>query len=492
MALDKIHQADQQLGIALLQSAIAGDLGHRERQAEQQLRGHRQGLAEVVVAEDQRVEQAHGVPGAAHLPAPTLIAEAGHTGFYQVVRAATEPLLAIQRDLIGQHGEPPERAFRKPAMGLVEKMMAEMDLQYARFCHHLGNPARDLDPDTQPAGPVRFVLEGALPAKPVEFLKRYHLYNAVSVGEIETLPRSNRSRDSRLSRIYAAVKGYRQGRISIRGFMRFSREDLDWMMVNDSNLIDNTLPFDDPEAPRPVPLTDHGVEKPEFAGLHQTVLQRIVDLRFARAECDLDFRSAQAEQRFQKLREAYRAEHYAVAHMGTMTLVLPDLFVWYVLQLAASAGLDIDEQELAGRAIDTARRMRRRVAGFHDRHEAVKRARECLALATKLVARMRRLGRPCKRRDLVRGFDDQLIDRHGPLIDRLIEIRVFSQNRKWLCPGPVWETQDLRREDFMEPLEEVPFSITLRLAQAEQSTVEAERRAAEIARLDAEIERLRA
>ena len=419
------------------------------------------------------------------LPAPTLIAEAGHTGFHQAVRAATGPLLEIQRDRIARHGEPDESVFRKPPMSLREKISAVIHWDQSKHIPCLRNPARDLNPDTQPDGPVRFVLEGALPVKPVEYLKRCHLYSALSVAEIETLPSSHRWREARLCRILAAVRGYREGRISIRGFMRFSREDLEWLLANGSSLIVNLLPFEAPEAPRPLPVDSQGAEKPEFADLHQTALRRIVDLRFARAECDVDFRNVQADHRFRKLREGYRSEHRAVAHVDTMSLVLPDLFVWYVLQLAESAGLDIDEQELAGRAIATARRLRRRVAVFHDRRKAARHNRERLALATKLVARMRSLDRRCKRRDLARGFDNQRLDRLGPLIDRLVEIRVFSKNGKLLSMEEAGATRELRREDFMESLQEIPFSVTKRLADAEQATIQA-------AGPDAEIERPRA
>lgn len=438
-----------------------------------------------------------------HLPAPTLIAEAGYTGFYQAVRAAIEPLLAIQRDRIAQHGEPDEKVFRKPPMSLPEKINAEILSDGCRFFPHLRNPARDLVPDKQPAGPVRFVLEGALPAEPVEFLKRCHLYSALSVAEIEKLPVSRRSREARLGRIVRAVSGYHRGLISIRGFMRFTREDLDWMLANDRDLIHMTLPFDVQEAPRPVPPVDQTDEQPAFARFHEATLRRLIDLRFTRAECDadfrsagarrmhttapgptpMDFRSAEAHHWFQKLRERYRSEDYLVAHVDKMCLILPDLFAWYALQLAQSAGLDIDEQELAGHAIAAARRLRRQVAGFYDRHEAVRRARQRLALAPKLVARMRSLNRPCKRRDLARGFDNQRLDRLDPPIDRLVKIGVFSQNAKWLCPGPAWETRILRLEDFMEPPEKVPFSVTLRLTNVEQAKSEA-------AQIDAEIERL--
>lgn len=65
VALNKFHQVEQQPVVALLQTAFAGNLGDRQCKTEQQLRSHRQGLAEVVVAENQWIEQAQWVPDAA-------------------------------------------------------------------------------------------------------------------------------------------------------------------------------------------------------------------------------------------------------------------------------------------------------------------------------------------------------------------------------------------------------------------------------------------
>lgn len=65
LALDQIHKADQQNGVALLQAADARDFEDCQSQPEKQLRCHWQGVAEVVTAKDQRIEQTHRVPDSA-------------------------------------------------------------------------------------------------------------------------------------------------------------------------------------------------------------------------------------------------------------------------------------------------------------------------------------------------------------------------------------------------------------------------------------------
>jgi len=59
---DEMHQADQPGAVALQQAALAGDLEDRQRQPYQQLGDHRQRVAEVAVAQHQRIEQPRRVP----------------------------------------------------------------------------------------------------------------------------------------------------------------------------------------------------------------------------------------------------------------------------------------------------------------------------------------------------------------------------------------------------------------------------------------------
>lgn len=403
------------------------------------------------------------------MPAPTVISTIGNTGFQRAAKGAIESLLPIQQDLLERYGDPVEKpVFKDPATRVKDMIEAEIAKYHARTMPLWRNPAGDMDPDKQPYGPVRFILEGALPAKPVRFLRRCHSYAALALTEIEPLPRSIRSRDARIDLLASMVGGYRNGGVSIRGFMQFAQDYLEWMAANNRDLLVKTLPVESPGDAGEVPSSDGTGEMREFDRLHRRVLRRVLGLRFSRSDCSVDFRNRDAARRFRKLREGYRAENYAVAHLEPASLILPDLFAWYLLQLGKSAYLKIDEMEVAGHAITAARRLRRRVAVFYDRQVAVKRAHERLALATKLVARMRRLDRPCKRRDLARGLDKQRMDRIAPVIDLLVGLGVFTRTSKLLSMSKAGEIRPLRVDDFMEPLLDVPFSATRQLDQAEE------------------------
>ncbi len=307
-----------------------------------------------------------GDPAWRRTPAPTVISTAGDTRFDRAAKAAVEPLLEIQRKLVAEYeGTTPAPVPKDRYQRFHDLMEAALAKDRDRCLPHLKNPARGMDPDRQPDGPVRFVLEGALPAQVIRFLKGCHLYAAVSVAEIERLPRSGRSREARSKVIARLLDGYLHDKVSIRGFMRFTPEDLEWLMVNSPGLIWKTLPVGSADVPGPV-LPAAGTEEAHgFGCLHRDLLRRIVALRFERAECGVDFHSGEAVRRFGELRDRYRAENGAVAHLAAPSVVLPDLLVWYLLQLGQSLWVEIDETEVAVRAIEASRRLRRRVAVFH-------------------------------------------------------------------------------------------------------------------------------
>lgn len=413
-----------------------------------------------------------GMRPSVRIPAPTVISTAGDTRFHGAVLAAIESLYPIQCELVEKYGELMNAPLpKKRRLSASEAFRASLFKQYEQFNSDYKNPAKGMIPDTQRNGPVLFVLEGKVPAKPVKFLKKCHLYSALSVAEIEELPLVDKSRRKRISEIATSMAGRFRGKVTIRGFMRFTNEDLEWMVSNTLLLLTKTLPVESLEVCKPVALASKAKVQ-EFDRLHRTVLRRILELRFSRADCGVDFRCEETGRQFQKLRECYRAEDCAVSHLDRTSVILPDLFVWYLLQLNKSEWLEIDEMEIAEHAIAVARRLRRRVAGFYDRQYAVTRARKRLALATKLVARMQRLAKPCTRRELARGFDDQRIEVIGPVIDWLVSLGVFSKTRKQLSLCVNKEPRVLELDDFMEPLRDVPYSLLCRLDRSEEYQAE--------------------
>jgi len=398
-------------------------------------------------------------------PAPTVFAAAEDEGFYRAIQAATQSLYPIQRELLEKYGEA-AKTYILNKKAQVKRDDLEDPIGHFRRLLQAQNgftskdPTRDMNIDQQQSGPVRFLLEGALPARPFELLKECHLYNAMSVGEIEELPRSPRCRYERISRIAALMNGYRASKVAIRGFMRLPSEGIESIMSEHLYLLCYALPMESPGQPLAVPKMREAGEAEEFDRLHRMALRRVLEMRFGRAECGAEFRSEEAKLRFQALRETYRAQSRGVSHILPASVILPDLFVWYLLQLGKSDWLKIDEIEIAEYAIAVARRLRRRSAAYYDRHVAVLRARKRVVMAGKLVARMSRLAKPCKRRDLARGLDKQKMVVIDPLIDSLIDLGVFTTANGWLRLGKASVDAALNVEDFMEPLTDVPYSLT--------------------------------
>jgi hypothetical protein len=413
-----------------------------------------------------------GTQYAPDIPIPTLVSTAGDTRFSNVAMAAAESLVPIQQELLAKYGDSVAApAPKKPRKSAYERIR-EMGLkQFDAFIFGYNNPAKDMDPATQRNGPVRFIHEGARPAKPYKSLEQYHLYSALSVGTIEELPGRGKARETRIQVLASTIKGYLRGNVSIRGSMQFNEEDLEWMLISRRWFCQwmqfTALPVESLDVCEPDPLANQVEAAQELDRLHRMVLRRILQLRFAKTDCSADFQNEEAGLLFKTLRECYRDEAGAVSHMDQSSLILPDLFVWYLLQLNKSQWIDINEVEIAEHAIAAARRLRQRVAAFHDRYIALHLARKRLALATKIVARMKRLQGPCKQRDIARGLDDQRTEVIDPVISKLVALGVIADKaKKYLLVGSK-NPREFQLNDFMEPIEDVPYSLVRRIALAE-------------------------
>ena len=411
------------------------------------------------------------------IPAPTLIAPREDQGFFLAVKASVKSLYSIQQDLLTQHGKvemPPEPVPKKRRRLTPEERRENLSRQflkqYPAFRHSGPDPqGRDINPDKQERGYVRFLSEGPTPDNPVEYLRKCHFYTALSVGVAETIPQLYRARERRLNRLASVVSGcgYRD-KVSLRGFLRFCRKDLEWLTENKKALLFNTLPVESPGGDSQDALPAETAEVREFSRLHRSALRRVLELRFLRKECDVDFSNGDVGGRFRQSRDCYQKLVGPLSSVCKTTQILPDLFVWYFLQLGKSAWLTIDEEEIAEHAIAAARRISRRVAGYYDQHSAVKHARKRLALANKVVARMRQLPLPCKRREIARGLDNQRMEIVAPMIDELVDLGVISNSDGWLRFMPIKDGRSLTEDDFMHPQPEPLFSFIRRLDAAEE------------------------
>lgn len=405
------------------------------------------------------------------LSAPTLIAASEERGFHQAVLCALDPLRQIQQELIGKYGEMANTLASARANESIEDIQRELARQTRlRYDIYHGTPSGRLNPEEQPDGAVRFLLEGRPPVKPHKFLEEYHLHAVVALLEIRRLPQTVKARENRLEAIESMVHGFRRGQVWIRGFLRLSRKDLEWALESTRYLRWVSLPVGGTEGSRPdAPARDEG-GKLAFDRIHGVALREVLRLRFSREKLKpvAGFRDGEAAAHFGVLRETYLQEMYSVSHLAPMCRILPDLFVWYLLRLLKSSYAKADEMEVAAQAITAARIIRWKVAVIYDWHDALGIGRKRRALALKLVSRMQRLGGSCKRRELARGLDNQRMDMITPMIDLLIRHEVFSDTADGLSMRAQSAFEEIVLEAFMPPLEEVPFSATARLRIAEE------------------------
>lgn len=397
-------------------------------------------------------------------PAPTLIALSNDMGFHQAVQAAIAPFLQIQGDLEERYGH----LRRKP----------DPPLEFAIFTYRIGSeyswnrgsPAQDLNPDLQPCGVVKFVFEGRLPKMVCRALKRCHLHAAMSVGEIEKLPESPRARENRVEALTWMLSGYSYNQFGLRGFIRFSEEDLFWLMTKRTGFQCHTLSVSSTEVDVPRVREGDVKAKEGFDVLHKKTARKVTLLRFDRAECGIEFKDRQAAECHQQLRESYRKESSAESHKAPMCEIVHDVIVWYLLHLASASRLPTDAMGIPEHAIAAARRLRRRIAENYDRQDAIVLGRGKRKRAQKLLHRLECLGQPSTPRDLARGLDKQRMDEINPLIKLLVDHGVFTCEGGRLMTS--WNSQDafarIGIEHFMPALRDVPYSATLRLDWFEQ------------------------
>lgn len=399
-------------------------------------------------------------------PAPTLIARKDDLGFHQVVQAAIAPLCQIQRDLEKTYA--PMRRKRITLSNLNRAdcfpgMVAD-DLPW------IHTPCRELDPDGQPHDVVKFLMEGKMPKMMFRALKNYHQHTAVFAGEVDELPQTAQARENRLDAIGSMSNGYWHGRFAIRGFIRLSKEDLDWSLTKRNCFTCDTLPISSMEADAVDQSTNAPGAKEGFERLHRLTVRRALRLRFDRANPMVYFSDEAAAENHRIQGDSYMREMPAVSHLISLSGDLYHLIVWYLLHLTMATSVRIEPAEITCHALGAARRLRRRIAEIRDGHSAILIGREKQRRMLQLLHRMERLGRPSTPRDLARGFDKQKMSVINPMIDFLVEHHVFiRESGKLMCLPDSREAFDrIDLEQFTPAMRDVPSSLIARLDRFEQ------------------------
>ena len=399
-----------------------------------------------------------------HAP-PTIVGLAEDTGLHNATVAALESL------------EPMEQTLMLKSRGLGREYLADA-MRLRDRCDRNHTAEVDTDKRVSPLGKdvmtlhrhvryealtrARFLWPGEFPTKPEKELAGFHLGSAFATGALERLPRTDRARDIRVNTMRQAMTGVslktsdrhavtRDSTGSIRGIIRFMSDDLEWLVRSRPDFMLSVLPLVGVGGQPQIPLEDSASQVTEFDLDRRTVLYSVLELRRESVPCDAEFRNKEAEAEFVKQKAAYNDEARALSYPSHATVALPDLFAWYLLQLCEASNTRPEETEIVQMAFSTARELRQRAEDFYSLRSAVGNARERLMLAAKLVERMRELDKPCKRRELVRGLNNQRMDILGPVIESLLGLGVFREEGGLLSLCPEAGSRQLLEHDFMEP-----------------------------------------
>ena len=398
-------------------------------------------------------------------PAPTLIGHAEDKGFHLAVQGATLPFLSMQKELEVRYGSLRKKSYRSMRRDRFHYKMSNACLMHDQFNIRGLHEYEDLEPE----GTVRFVVDGKLPKMPYRALPRCHHYKAMCVGEIEALPQSTRGKEDRVDALVSIIQGYGHSIYAIRGFMRFSAVDLEWVLTNRSGLCLWTLPIRSDLMWQPAEHLDVASANAGFDRIHRKTARHILRLRYDDSKCAINFGDEQVAEYYKQLRAEYRRGCMVVSPLAELTVNLGDVIVWYLLHVSSVSGIRIEPMDIATRANEMARRLRRRVVEILDQYEAIRRGRLKRKQVLRLLVRMEKLGVPSTARDIARGLNKQRMVKISPLIDFLIEHHVFVRDQRKLKAAPdarkVFDLIPLER--FMPALRDLPFSLTTSLEEFE-------------------------
>lgn len=403
-------------------------------------------------------------PLSAKMPAPTLVADARDSGFASAVKAALRSISVIEQELVS--AQPPAVRPKKVSLTDAQMLMRHQIRSQEKAISEMMGETYLINPNEVKKGQVRFLLGAALPARPLDYLKKCHLYSAIFAGQILRPPHGYRSRKAWARRLSSVVAGLSGGRFSVRGFVRFSAVDLECFIENHKYLMLELLPVVS-LGKKTLRSCNDETKGELFDRMHSEVCGQLVEQRVEGFSFKLEFQSEEVQNQFDFARNRYRQVGRSVGHRIPSTDVLADLFAWYLLRLNQTAGLEIPEQQIGEYAVSSASRIRLRVAEYCDRSDATRRARKQMQLASKLVERMRRLNGPSRRRDLARGLNNQRMDEVAPGIEKLVRLGVFNRSEGWLTMATSVDDHLPSIEDFMEQPRDVPHSTIRRLEVAE-------------------------
>ena len=227
---------------------------------------------------------------------------------------------------------------------------------------------------------------------------------------------------------------------TMRGILTFTPTDLKWLLDHRRDFLDQLVlvSADAPAAAQPFDESRASAFQARF----RSSATHILACRRAGSPYGLKFNQQAARAEFLASRLSFIIESAACPPAIT---TLPDLAAWTLLSLS---GGNPPEHQIVRQAMTCARDIRDQAIRMLKAHDQARAARQRLEHGLKMVARLQDKG-PVKRRELVRGFSDQRLEIHEPVIQTLICCKVMKEDSdRRLDLGPVPASR-LTADDFI-------------------------------------------
>lgn len=395
-------------------------------------------------------DQANGLAG---LPGPNLAADSSDSILRRAVASLVAPLEIAQRQLTQGSREfslnTVDQIFHGCEMGMTSLATPLKLLEPNTGDMLLTNGAQGMLNEALKSGTradhyenlvrPRFMICGGTLPDPEKSLGDFHHATCLAAVCNQHLPSDDRARRQRVDELdqfldgsEVRVKGksaVNQVTATLRGIFTFGSSDINWLLDHRRDFLDKFILVgtDARSADQPYDET----RAHDFYRRFRQAALHILACRRASASSSAYFTQAQARAEFMSARHSFILESGAYSVAIT---TLPDLAAWTLLQLA---GRNPPEHLIVREAMSTAREVRDRALRTIRLHDQARESRQKLELGSKIVERLRAKG-PVKRRELMRGFNNQRLETQEPIIQNLIANQVVKEDsERRLELGPV-------------------------------------------------------
>lgn len=330
-----------------------------------------------------------------------------------------------KRDFLERLGTPALTAFGIEDHSLENRMDKDMETSDQALCYErLVRPT--------------FMFTGSLPADLTAALGGCHESRGLAAGCFESLPDAGSKRHRRVSDIISHLNGVsftresRKIRINesqetayLRGVLLFPQPHFDWLIAERRDLLTNAIPItSSATAVGHEPQVDE-ILAARFLHRFQMEVRHALASRRSHSAVSSMFHSEAPTVEFLRRQRAFLRELQTVPESCRLSEAakLPATMAWTLLGLAGKADLD---DHIIETVFAAAHRLHADAVRMFREHDQADVAAQRLTVARKLAKRLTKLG-PLKRRELVRGLDQQALRIHEPVIRVLIEMGIFIE-----------------------------------------------------------------